>query len=95
VRTRRAPSVSEKRPGICHGTAANGYALLHTFWRTGDERWLDRARRFAVLALGQVERWREIRTGGRYSLLTGDLGTALFAADCLDARADVPIVDYL
>jgi hypothetical protein len=65
------------------------------FGRTGDERWLDRARRFAVHALGQVERWRETRGSGRYSLWTGDLGAALFAVDCLEARAEVPVVDYL
>src|SRR5439155_6630447 len=40
----------EKGPGLCHGTAGNGYALLKAFARTGDERWLDRARRFAVHA---------------------------------------------
>ena len=45
-------------PGICCGTAGNGYALLKVFERTGDERWLDRARRFAVHALEQVEETR-------------------------------------
>ncbi|MGI8887009.1 MAG: lanthionine synthetase LanC family protein, partial [Gaiellaceae bacterium] len=84
-----------KGPGICHGTAGNGYALLRTFGRTGDELWLQRARRFAVHALGQVERWRAERGRGRHSLWAGDLGVALFAADCLKARAEVPIVDYL
>ena len=89
------PASMEKGPGICHGTAGNGYALLRTFGRTGDERWLERARRFAVHALGQVERWRARRGGGRHSLWAGDLGTALFAADCLDARAEHPLLDYL
>jgi hypothetical protein len=92
---RAGPPSMAKGPGICHGTAGNGYALLRTFGRTGDERWLERARRFAVHALGQVERWRELRGSGRYSLWTGDVGAALFASDCLDARAAVPIVDYL
>ena len=41
----------QKGAGICHGTAGNGYALLAAFDRTGDELWLDRARRFAVHAL--------------------------------------------
>jgi hypothetical protein len=89
------PQRMEKGPGICHGTAGNGYALLRTFARTGDEKWLDRARRFAVHSLGQVERWRERRGRGRTSLWAGDLGAALFAADCLAARTDFPIVDYL
>ena len=77
------PPGMEKGCGICHGTAGNGYAFLKTLERTGDERWLERARRFAVHALGQVER----RGHGRYSLWTGDVGVALYAADCLDARA--------
>ena len=34
-----------KGASICHGTAGNGYALLKAFARTGDERWLERARR--------------------------------------------------
>jgi Lanthionine synthetase C-like protein len=87
------PLSMDKGPGICHGTAGNGYALLKTFGRTGDERWLDRARRFAVHALEQVERWRAGRGQGRYSLWTGDIGAAVYAADCLDARTTVPVVD--
>jgi hypothetical protein len=86
---RAGPPGMEKGPCICHGTAGNGYALLKTFERTGDERWLERARRFAVHALEQVER----RGRGRYSLWTGDVGVALYAADCLDARARYPILD--
>ena len=45
-----------KGSGICHGTAGNGHAFLKVFERTGDELWLDRARRFAVHAVEQVER---------------------------------------
>ena len=90
---RAGPPGVEKGPGICHGTAGNGYALLKLFERTGDERWLERARRFAVQALEQVERLRRDRGRGRYSLWTGDLGVALFAADCVDARTAYPIVD--
>jgi hypothetical protein len=90
---RTGPKNLDKGPGICHGTSGNGYAFLKTFERTGDERWLDRARRFAVHALEQVERLRKQRGGGRYSLWTGDAGVALYAADCLDARAAYPFFD--
>jgi hypothetical protein len=83
------PPIMGKGPGICHGTAGNGYAFLKVFERTGDERWLDRARRFAVHALGQVER----RGQGRYSLWTGDVGVALYASDCLEARGRYPIFE--
>jgi hypothetical protein len=78
----------EKGAGICHGTSGNGYALLKTFERTGDELWLERARAFAMHALAQVE-----RLPGRYSLFTGGVGAALYAADCLDARARFPVLD--
>jgi hypothetical protein len=84
---RAGPHGPDKGPSICHGTAGNGYALLATFERTGDERWLARARRFAVHALDQVARGRS-----RYSLWTGDLGVALFAAACLDGRAAYPVL---
>ena len=69
---RRRRIATPRGPGICHGTAGNGYALLQAFERTGDERWLERARRFAVHALAQVRRQRAARGRGRYSLLTGD-----------------------
>ena len=79
---------AEKGAGLCHGTAGNGYALLKVFERTGDEQWLERARRFAVHALAQVE-----RGPARYSLFAGDLGAALFAGACLDADARFPVLD--
>jgi hypothetical protein len=85
------PPGMEKGSGICHGTAGNGHAFLKVFERTGDELWLDRARRFAVHALGQIER----RGTGRYSLFTGDVGVALFVADCIDGRSVVPVTDSL
>ena len=78
---RRAAACEEKGAGLCHGTAGNGYALLKTFERTGDERWLERARAFAMHALAQVE-----QLPARYSLFTGGIGAALYAADCIDAR---------
>lgn len=84
------PHAEEKGAGLCHGTAGNGYAFLKTFERTGDERWLERARAFAMHALAQAE-----QLPARYSLFTGGIGAALFAADCIDARARFPIVDGL
>jgi hypothetical protein len=85
----------EKGHGLCHGTSGNGFALLKAFARTGDERWLERARRFAVHALAQAERIGEANGSRRYSLFTGDVGTALFAAACLDLDARYPIIDSL
>jgi lantibiotic modifying enzyme len=85
----------EKGHGLCHGTSGNGFALLKAFARTGDERWLERARRFAVHALAQAERIATANGRRRYSLFTGDVGTALFAAACLDLDARYPIVDVM
>lgn len=87
------PPGLEKGPSICHGTAGNGYAFLKAFARTRDERWLGRARRFAVHALEQVRRLRAERGRGRYSLWTGDLGVGLYAADCLEGRGVYPFFD--
>ena len=85
---RAGPHGAEKGPCLCHGTAGNGYALLKVFERTGDERWLERARRFAIHALGQVE-----RRNGRYSLWTGDVGVALYASDCIEGRSRFPVLE--
>lgn len=84
------PHGDEKGPNICHGTAGNGYAFLKAFERTGDEQWLERARRFAMHALEQVE-----RTPPRHSLFTGGIGVAIYAADCIEARARYPIMEYV
>lgn len=83
---RSGPASMEKGSSICHGTASQGYAFLTAFARTGDEAWLADARRFAMHALGQIRR----RGTGRYSLWTGDVGVALYAADCLDATPRYP-----
>jgi lantibiotic modifying enzyme len=85
----------EKGHGLCHGTSGNGFALLKAFERTGDERWLDRARGFAVHALAQAERLATANGRRRFSLFTGGVGTALFAAACLDGDSRFPIIDVL
>jgi hypothetical protein len=84
-----------KGPGLCHGTAGNAYALLALHKRTGDELWLTRARAFAMDALADVNRRRQIRGRGRYSLFTGDIGAALLLASCLKGNASFPfLADY-
>jgi hypothetical protein len=79
-----------KGPGLCHGTAGNAYAFLVLHRRTGDELWLDRARAFAMHAIGQVERERAAVGRGRYSLFTGDVGVALFLRHLLDGEDRFP-----
>lgn len=80
-----------KGAGLCHGTAGNGYAFLALFARTGDELWLGRARSFAMHAAAQVERARAEFGRGRYTLFTGDPGTALYLADCLRGSGEMPL----
>jgi lanthionine synthetase-like protein len=79
-----------KGPGLCHGTAGNGYAFLVLHGRTGDELWLGRARAFAMHVIRQVEQERAALGRGRYSLFTGDLGVALFLRHLLDGEDRFP-----
>jgi hypothetical protein len=79
-----------KGPGLCHGTAGNAYAFLVLHRRTGDELWLERARAFAMHAIGQVERERAELGRGRYSLFTGDVGVALCLRHLLDGEDRFP-----
>jgi hypothetical protein len=79
---------------LCHGTAGNGYAFLKLFERTGDERWLERARAFAMHSIEQVAAARAEHGRGRYTLWTGDLGTAVYLRSCLSGTAAVPTIDY-
>jgi hypothetical protein len=82
-----------RNAGLCHGTAGNAYAFLRLLERSGDERWLERARAFAAHALAQVERFRAVERRGHYCLYTGDVGAALLAAACLDGDAGFPGLD--
>jgi len=82
-----------KGPNLCHGTAGNGYAFLKLFGRTGERRWLERARAFAMHAIAQME--AEERHVGelRYSLWTGDPGVAVYLLDCIRGGARFPTLD--
>jgi hypothetical protein len=79
-----------KGAGLCHGTAGNGYAFLELHRRSGDARWLERARAFAMHAIGQSARERERVGRLRFTLWTGDLGLALYLADCLRGEGGFP-----
>jgi hypothetical protein len=82
-----------KGSGLCHGTAGNAYAFLVLHARTGDTRWRDRARSFAMHAIAQFEQ-ETVRAGRlRHSLWTGDIGLAIFLFDCLRQRAKFPTLD--
>jgi Lanthionine synthetase C-like protein len=82
-----------KMPSLCHGTPGNGYALLKLYARTGDDRWLDRARKFAMHAIGQCDRALEKYRQRKFSLWTGDLGLAIYLWDCIRAIPKFPTLD--
>ena len=82
-----------KGANLCHGTAGNGYAFLKLHERTGDELWLERARAFAMHAIEQVDVATARYGRGRYSLWTGDPGTALYLQGCLTATSVFPTLD--
>jgi hypothetical protein len=78
---------------ICHGTAGNGYAFLKLFNRTGDEKWLERARRFAAHSIDQCEAAAQQFGQYRYSLWTGDIGLAIFLWGCINGDDRIPTQD--
>lgn len=84
-----------KGPGLCHGTAGNGYALLAMYERTAEPVWLDRARRFAMHAITQVDEARHAFGRGRFSLWTGDLGVAVYLWQCIQGTAGLPALNYV
>ena len=83
----------EKGAGLCHGTAGNGYAFLKLFTRTGDQRWLDRARAFAMHAMMQSDRMAAEHGQRRHSLWTGDPGVACYLWGCIAADDALPNLD--
>jgi hypothetical protein len=82
-----------KGSNLCHGTGGNGYAFLRLYERTGEERWLSRARLFAMHAIDQFESAAEQYGQLRYSLWTGDLGLAVYLWDCIRGVARFPTLD--
>ena len=82
-----------KGSNLCHGTAGNGCAFLKLHRRTGDAQWLDRARAFAMHAIGQFEEHASRYGQLRYSLWTGDLGLAIYLWNCIGAGAAFPTLD--
>ena len=82
-----------KGSNLCHGTGGNGYAFLKLHRRTGDARWLERARAFAMHGIAQTERAFDEYGRMRHSLWTGDPGFAIYLWDCIHARDRFPTLD--
>jgi hypothetical protein len=82
-----------KGSNLCHGSGGNGYAFLKLYERSGDARWLDRARAFAMHGLVQMEADELAQGQLRYSLWTGDPGFAIYLWDCIRGKAAFPTLD--
>jgi hypothetical protein len=82
-----------KGSNLCHGTGGNGYAFLKLYARTGDAKWLARARAFAMHGILQTEAEEKAHGQMRYSLWTGDPGFAVYLWDCLNGTARFPTLD--
>ena len=84
-----------KKPwGLCHGTAGNGYTFLKCFTCTQDEKWLVRARKFAMHAIQQAQQMEQRYHTIRVDNWCGDIGLALYLHDCLEGQSDFPLFDY-
>jgi hypothetical protein len=82
-----------KGSNLCHGTGGNGYAFLKLHERTGDARWLARARAFAMHGIAQTQVHARQYGQMRYSLWTGDLGFAIYLRDCIRGAGAFPTLD--
>jgi hypothetical protein len=83
-----------KPSGLCHGTAGNAYAFLRLHSLTGERKWLDRARRFGMHAIAQSKAEHQRKGSWHYSLLTGDLGLAVFLSDgILGSAGHLPVLE--
>lgn len=82
-----------KGSNLCHGTGGNGYAFLYLYARAKDQRWLDRARAFAMHGIAQTDEAGKRHGQMRYSLWTGDPGFAVYLWDCIRAEPTFPTLD--
>ncbi|KAL8454608.1 hypothetical protein Emed_000329 [Eimeria media] len=80
-----------KGPGLCHGVAGNGYALLRWFQLSRQQVWLERAVRFACEV--NEERQRTIKRDHPFSLFEGHAGVCCFLSDLLrdPMKARMPV----
>ena len=81
--TWRVGPLTKARGGLCHGTAGNGYAFLVAHQRAVPGPWLEYARAFAAHAIARSRAERASHGSHKVALWTGDVGTAVFALDCL------------
>jgi hypothetical protein len=83
-----------KGPNLCHGTGGNGILFLKLYQRTGEEKWLQRARAFAMHGIDQYRRLKAQYRQGWFSLWTGDLGFAVYLWQCIVKESGFPTMDF-
>ena len=75
-----------KGPGLCHGVAGNGYALLAAYRVSRDPRWLHRAVVFGVCVGDDAVCARQRTPDNPFSLFEGLAGSACFLRDLSESR---------
>ncbi len=83
-----------KGPNLCHGTGGNGLLFLKLYQRTGDLKWLQRARAFAMHGIEQYHLMKAQYGQGWYTLWTGDLGFAVYLWNCITKQSGFPTMDF-
>ena len=78
--------VLTKGPGLCHGVAGNGYALLAAFRLSRDPMWLHRAVVFGTCIGDDGVCARQRTPDNPFSLFEGLAGSACFLRDLREAR---------
>lgn len=73
--------ILRKGPGLCHGVAGNGYALLRWYQVTEQPIWLERAVRFGLEINSQTQ--RTTYADHPFSLFEGYAGVCCFLSDLL------------
>ena len=70
--------------GLCHGVGGNGYVFLSLYRATGEEKYLQYARAFAVFIVENLEApWPSDHP---FSLYEGMAGGVHFLMDCLEPK---------
>ena len=75
--------LTTKGPGLCHGVAGNGAALLALWRYTKDAAWLRRARHFAAKLAPNIDAF-EAHADQPHSLFQGSAGALAFFLDVLN-----------
>lgn len=83
-----------KGPNLCHGTGGNGLLFLKLHKRTGDVKWLARARAFAMHGIERYHRMKSQYGQGWHTLWTGDLGFAVYLWNCITMQSGFPTMDF-